>query len=77
MRQRPPIFALLFLAAFASCSRHGGAARQLEPITVGVPPLEQNALLYVAEHEGFFSDQGLKVEIRTRPDAAVVLYSKA
>lgn len=64
MKQRSPIFALLLLTFFASCSRYGRNAGQLEPVTVGMPSLEQNALLYVADHEGFFAEQGLKVMIK-------------
>ena len=53
-------------AAFGSwsCSK-GDDARKVETITIGVPPLEQNALLYVADRKRFFSDHGLHVVIRT------------
>ena len=33
----------------------GEYSGKAETITIGVPPLEQNALLYVADHEDFSS----------------------
>lgn len=36
----------------------------LETITIAVPPLEQNALLYVADQKRFFADLGLQVVIK-------------
>ncbi len=57
---------VLFLAAAIglwSCSR-GGYSGKVETIRIGAPPLEQNALLYVADHQGFFADQGLHIEIK-------------
>jgi len=36
----------------------------LETITIAVPPLEQNALLYVADQKRFFADHGLQVVIK-------------
>jgi NitT/TauT family transport system substrate-binding protein len=38
--------------------------RGTETVTVAVPPLEQNALIYVAENQGFFSKNGLAVTIK-------------
>jgi NitT/TauT family transport system substrate-binding protein len=56
------------LAAFMifcclSCSR-GGDSGQMETLTLSIPPLEQNALLYVAESQGMFSRNGLKIIIK-------------
>lgn len=46
-----------------SCSRSDYSGR-METIHIGVPPLEQNALLYVAEHKGFFANNGLLIAIK-------------
>ncbi len=40
------------------------SSEKTKTIRIGVPPLEQNALLYVAEEEAFFARQGLKVMIK-------------
>lgn len=53
------------MAFFCSCScSKGDYSGRAEIIHVGVPPLEQNALLYVADHEKFFLKKGLRVVIR-------------
>lgn len=59
------ILLLLLAAAFgaASCSNEDNSGK-VETIRVGVPPLEQNALLYVAEHERFFAGHGLHIVIK-------------
>ena len=59
------IFAVLLLTIFGSwsCSK-GDYAGKVETITIGVPPLEQNALLYVADHEKFFVGNGLNIVIK-------------
>jgi len=46
-----------------SCSR-GDYSGKVETITIGVPPLEQNALLYVADQQKFFADHGLHIIIK-------------
>ena len=35
-----------------------------ESIVVGVPPLESSALIYIAEDQRFFADNGLNVTVR-------------
>ena len=35
-----------------------------EPLAIGVPPLESSALIYIAEDQHFFADNGLNVTIR-------------
>lgn len=60
--------ATLLVAAVAvfgswSCSR-GNFSGKTEIINLGVPPLEQNALIYVANHKGFFVDNGLHIVIK-------------
>jgi NitT/TauT family transport system substrate-binding protein len=46
-----------------SCSRSDYSGKK-ETLTIGVSPLEQNALLYVADHEKFFVKNGLHVQIK-------------
>lgn len=46
-----------------SCSRSGDSGKR-ETIRSGVPPIEQNALLYIAGHQGFFTNNNLLVTIR-------------
>src|SRR5512147_3185188 len=64
---QPPLrtLALLLFTLLGSwaCSP-GDASRKVETITIGVPPLEQNALLYLAEHKRFFADHGLQVVLK-------------
>ncbi|MFB3885379.1 MAG: ABC transporter substrate-binding protein [Thermodesulfobacteriota bacterium] len=57
------LFTLLTVFAFCSCSR-GDHSGKVETVTIGVPALEQNALLYVADHKTFFADHGLRVVIK-------------
>jgi ABC-type nitrate/sulfonate/bicarbonate transport system substrate-binding protein len=52
---------MLALIVF-SCQ--GGPAGKLETITIGLPALEQNALIYVADQQGFFRENGLQVNIQ-------------
>jgi len=56
------LLVLTFLASW-SCTK-GDRSGKVETITIGVPPLEQNALLYVADHEKFFAKNGLQVVIK-------------
>jgi ABC-type nitrate/sulfonate/bicarbonate transport system substrate-binding protein len=46
-----------------ACSREGGSEKA-EEVRIGVPPLEQNALIYIAEHERFFAKNGLRVVVK-------------
>ncbi len=59
------ILLLLPLAVLGcwSCSR-GDYSGKVEAISIGVPPLEQNALLYIADQQKFFTKNGLNVLIR-------------
>lgn len=59
------LLALLLLTALGcwSCSQ-GDYSKKTVTIRIGVPPLEQNALLYVADHQKFFADHGLQVVIK-------------
>ena len=46
------------------CCSKGEYPGKAETITIGVPPLEQNALLYVAEEKKFFAGNGLNIVIK-------------
>ncbi len=60
-----PILLLLPLAVLGcwSCSP-GDYSGKVETISIGVPPLEQNALLYIADQQKFFTQNGLNIAIR-------------
>ncbi len=49
---------------FALSSCRGGYFGEAETITIGVPSLEQNALIYIAEQQGFFAQHDLKVVVK-------------
>ncbi len=57
------VFIMLLLAASCSCSKADHTEKD-QAISIGVPPLEQNALLYVADSENLFAKNGLKVAIK-------------
>ncbi len=54
------------LVAFSgvwSCTQ-GDRTKRVDTLTIGVPPLEQNALLYIADHQRFFAGNGPNVVIK-------------
>ncbi len=54
---------MLTLAAWwgvSACSPGGGE----ETVALGLPPLEQNSLIYTAIDRGFFTRQGLKITVK-------------
>jgi len=55
------LIGMLALLAFSCESRPAG---ELEILTLGLPPLEQNALIYIAYQQGFFTRNGLHVIIK-------------
>ena len=59
------ILILLLSGAFSfwSCSR-GDYSGKVETITIAVPPLEQNTLLYVADQKRFFARNGLNIVMK-------------
>jgi NitT/TauT family transport system substrate-binding protein len=57
-----PALVALVLSSW-SCSK-GDYSGPLDTVTIGVPPLEQNALLYIADHEKFFVKNGLNIVIK-------------
>ncbi len=60
------IIIALVAAGFLFLSQsNGGFSGTLEEITVGAPALETNALIYVAEDQGYFKKNGLNVTFKT------------
>jgi len=57
--------AILIGIAASLISSCRNAPGEMQTIIVGVPPLEQNALLYVAEARQLFESNGLKVTVKT------------
>lgn len=58
------ILAGIAILSLAISSCRPGPAAEPHPITVAVPPLEQNALLYVAEARKFFENNDVQVMIQ-------------
>lgn len=54
---------IMLIVGSVSCAR-GGFSGKVESITIGSAPLESSALVYVAEDQRFFADNGLNVTIR-------------
>ncbi len=52
---------MLLMVTLGSCS---GGERSGEAVRIAVPPLEQNALLYIAEARNLFAKHGLKVTLK-------------
>jgi len=70
-----PIFRLLAAAClvFSQFFFLGCGSRPLASITVGVPPLEQNALLYIAAEKRFFKRNGITVAIKDFPSGPAAI----
>jgi NitT/TauT family transport system substrate-binding protein len=58
------VLAGLSILAFVVSACRSGYELELEPVILGLPPLEQNALIYVAEAQGFFAENSLQVSIK-------------
>lgn len=61
------IIAAIALVGFGAWSLQNSKenyAGQVESITVGLPPLEPSALVYIAEDQGFFARNGLNVTVK-------------
>lgn len=61
------IIAVIVLVGFGTWSLQDSKeiyAGQVESITIGLPPLEPSALVYIAEDQGFFARNGLNVTVR-------------
>lgn len=62
------------VAVLAACGP--GYTQKREAVTVGIPWLEQNALIFIAEKQGFFANNGLDVTLKpydTGPSAVGAL----
>lgn len=77
MRSTPTASAMAFtvlavlLSALSAC--RAGDAGIGEPITIGTPPLESSALIYIAEDQGMFVSNGLSVALRGYDTGAAAL----
>jgi NitT/TauT family transport system substrate-binding protein len=58
------VLAGMSILAFMVPSCRSGYEVGLETLTLGLPSLEQNALIYVADVQGFFAENGLDVSIK-------------
>lgn len=65
---RPARRALTLLAslviAFTAVACQARDAGQLETLALGLAPLEQNTLIYVADQQGFFAQNNLKIVVK-------------
>ena len=57
------LFILVASLGFWSCSKSDYSGR-IENITIGAPPLEQNALIYIADDQRLFARNGLNIAIK-------------
>ncbi|MBI5035375.1 MAG: NrtA/SsuA/CpmA family ABC transporter substrate-binding protein [Chloroflexi bacterium] len=62
---------ILIVSGAASCSPP--IFGKLEPITIGAPPLESSALIYIADHEGMFANYGIQMTMRDYETGAASL----
>lgn len=73
----PRTFTLLVAAVAAagllSCSGDRQSGAQPATIVVGIPPLEQNILLYIADHENFFGKNGLRIVLKDYPTGVAAI----
>ena len=64
----PAILAIIALSmisvAFLYFNNQDNQSSKIESLTIAIPPLEQNTLLYVAANQGFFANNGLNVTIK-------------
>ena len=61
------VIAAIVIAGFGNWSLQNAQknyAGQTESISIGIPPLESSALIYIAEDQHFFADNGLNVTVR-------------
>lgn len=59
-----PVALLMLVLGLSACSLESYSG-QAETLTIGIPPLEQNALIYVADERGLFAGNGLNITIKT------------
>jgi NitT/TauT family transport system substrate-binding protein len=51
---------VLLLTVFVSCSK-GGYSGKVETVTIGATPIEGNGLIYIADEQKFFTNNGVRV----------------
>ncbi len=64
--------ALAVLPAFSVGCQTSSAAK-VGPVTIGTPPLQSSALIYVADSQGLFASNGLEVILRSYDTGAASL----
>lgn len=69
----PVVLTIITLSTLFVASCQLGNIGQPETLTLGLPSLEQNALIYVAAEQGFFSANGLNVEIKEYDSGATAI----
>ncbi len=77
-RRRALIFIIIALAALAVGSWFWLNSRrnytgEIAAISIGAPPLESSALIYVAQRQGYFDGQGIRVAVRDYETGAASL----
>lgn len=73
---RPPALATTILIAvglvlIVSCQQ--GYSGPVQSVTIGVPPNEQSGLIFIAEDQGFFAQNGLKATVKVYDTALAAL----
>lgn len=59
-----PVALLMVVLSLPACSQESYSGKG-ESLTIGIPPLEQNALIYVADDRGLFTGNGLNITVKT------------
>jgi NitT/TauT family transport system substrate-binding protein len=72
-RAAPAIAAVTLILAAGCTSASGAAAPDLQDVTVAALPAADLAGLYVAQYDGLFAQQGLRVTIQAIPSSAAVV----
>ncbi|MCL4301217.1 MAG: NrtA/SsuA/CpmA family ABC transporter substrate-binding protein [Anaerolineae bacterium] len=58
-----PVALLVVILGLSFCPQESYSIK-VETLTVGMPPLEQNALIYVADELGLFAENGLNITVK-------------
>ena len=65
------VIAFIGIVSYA-CFTSSPPPSSAEPLTIGMPPLEQSMLIYVAQDQGYFAQNGLNVTVLSRYPNGVV-----
>jgi NitT/TauT family transport system substrate-binding protein len=71
IRKAPLCFLLLTIWVLSACQ--SGYAGKVEFVTIGTAPLESSALIYIADNQGLFANNGINVTIRDYDTGAAAL----